>query len=285
GETAKKAAGKGSNKGKWQPLDAEIQYPKPKNATAASNAHRQPKQQTGGNRGSSTSNAAGHRHPKDGSKQAKTDGKSSDSDGKPQHKGHGKGAHKAHTNGSQAEGSTQQSQRQSRSSGRGRGRGRGQSHSNQQGRRTGSGPNHQQQRTAGHAPSHYHGKGNVQPGSFVPAPLPVPVPGDEESVKQFVKAQVEYYFSVDNLCKDIFFRTQMDPDGYVPLKLISEFNRVKKATEDLDLIRSALDSSTEVVLNAARDRVRKQKDWKTWLFPKQEVVQQQKQQNDALKSE
>ncbi|KAJ2002566.1 hypothetical protein GGI04_003287 [Coemansia thaxteri] len=137
---------------------------------------------------------------------------------------------------------------------------------------------------AGHAPSHYHGKGNVQVGSFAPLPVAPPVAGDEESVKGFVRAQVEYYFSVENLCKDIFFRTQMDHDGFVPLSLISGFNRLRTVTTNSELICGALDASEKVELSQSRDRVRKRGDWATWLFPKQEVVQQQKQLSDALKS-
>ncbi|KAI9502831.1 hypothetical protein BX070DRAFT_192251, partial [Coemansia spiralis] len=109
-----------------------------------------------------------------------------------------------------------------------------------------------------------------------------------DSIKNFVKAQIEYYFSVENLCKDIFFRTQMDPDGYVPLTLIAGFNRLKAVTTDLDLVRSSIDASDKVELSEAHDRVRKRGDWATWLFPKQEVVQQQQQQqqqNGSLKSE
>ncbi|KAJ1806906.1 hypothetical protein LPJ56_006316, partial [Coemansia sp. RSA 2599] len=127
------------------------------------------------------------------------------------------------------------------------------------------------------------GKGNVQAGGFVALPPPPPVADDEQAVKNFVQAQIEYYFSVENLCKDIFFRTQMDPDGFVPLTLLAGFNRIKTVTTDLDLVRTAIDKSEKVELNEARTHARKRSDWATWLFPTPEVVQQQ--QCDALKSE
>lgn len=50
--------------------------------------------------------------------------------------------------------------------------------------------------------------------------------------KDAVKAQIEFYFSTDNLCKDVFLRQHMDEEGWTPLDLISSFKRVRwyKAT-------------------------------------------------------
>ncbi|KAI8324621.1 hypothetical protein GQ54DRAFT_308993 [Martensiomyces pterosporus] len=284
---AKKAAG-GKGKGKWSPLDTDIQYTKPKSATSASSAQRQTKHQSNSRSANSgaanDSSNAGQQQQGSADKQSaapKGDAHAGDESAK-QPKSASANSNKQ----SQSEGShnnqhhhqSQNQNRSQRSSGRGRGRGRGQGNHSNQGRRSGH-------RSAGHAPSHYQGKGNVQPGSFAPVPLPQPVLGDEKSIKDFVRAQVEYYFSVENLCKDIFFRTQMDPDGYVPLTLIGGFNRLKAVTTDLEVICDALEVSERVELNEARDRVRKRGDWATWLFPKQEVVQQQRKQNDALKKD
>ncbi|KAI9477368.1 hypothetical protein BX667DRAFT_468559 [Coemansia mojavensis] len=101
-------------------------------------------------------------------------------------------------------------------------------------------------------------------------PLPLPAADDKDSVMNFVRAQVEYYFSIDNLCKDIFFRTQMNPEGYVPLTLIAGFNRVKTATTDLEVVRSAIKSSDEVEMHESGDLVRKKGDWSKWVFPTQD---------------
>lgn len=56
----------------------------------------------------------------------------------------------------------------------------------------------------------------------------------------------EYYFSVENLCNDMFLRQQMNVDGYLPLSFIANFNRVRTLTNDLALIGRALDDSEEV---------------------------------------
>ncbi|KAI3380748.1 hypothetical protein SNEBB_004728, partial [Seison nebaliae] len=42
-----------------------------------------------------------------------------------------------------------------------------------------------------------------------------------------IQLQIEYYFSDDNLIRDIFMRTKMNPQGFLPLNLISSFNRVR----------------------------------------------------------
>ncbi|KAJ2722886.1 hypothetical protein GGI07_003013 [Coemansia sp. Benny D115] len=278
-------------KGKWVPLDATIQFTKPAGATQQSSSGsgaRHSKQQNGqrpnsrsnGSRQQSAKSAKGSADSADSANGSTSGGQASSANRK--HQGRSEGSSQSANGDASGQESKDQGRSQQRSSGRGRGRGRGRGgqsnhHGGAHGRRGG------QQRTAGHAPSHYHGKGNVQAGNFAHIPLPPPVVGDEQSMAGFIRAQVEYYFSVDNLCKDIFFRTQMGHDGYVPLKLVANFNRLKAVTTDLDLVRDALGSSTLVEMDAARDNVRKRGDWATWLFPTPEVVQQQQKQSDALK--
>ncbi|KAF9999702.1 La ribonucleoprotein domain member 1 [Entomortierella chlamydospora] len=89
---------------------------------------------------------------------------------------------------------------------------------------------------------------------------------DTESLKVFILQQMEYYFSVENLCKDVYMRTQMNTEGYVPLSLIANFNRVKSLTTDHALIKDAIKNSEVIELSG--DNIRKKGDWATWLFPK-----------------
>ncbi|KAF9985913.1 La ribonucleoprotein domain member 1 [Mortierella antarctica] len=91
---------------------------------------------------------------------------------------------------------------------------------------------------------------------------------DSESLKAFILQQMEYYFSVENLCKDVYMRTQMDSEGYVPLSLVANFNRVKNLTTDHALIKETLKNSNVIELNG--DNIRKKGDWATWLFPKED---------------
>ncbi|UJR21259.1 hypothetical protein I4U23_024354 [Adineta vaga] len=71
----------------------------------------------------------------------------------------------------------------------------------------------------------------------------------EQQLKELLRHQVEYYFSIENLAVDIFLRQQMTKDGYVPLSLIASFNRVRSLCDDIQLIADAVQDSLVVELN------------------------------------
>ncbi|KAI8351995.1 hypothetical protein B0O80DRAFT_106783 [Mortierella sp. GBAus27b] len=89
---------------------------------------------------------------------------------------------------------------------------------------------------------------------------------DPETLKTYILQQFDYYFSIENLCKDIFLRTQMDSEGYVPLSVLASFNRVKNLTTDAAFIKDAIKDSNVIELSG--DKLRKKEDWATWVFPK-----------------
>jgi len=68
----------------------------------------------------------------------------------------------------------------------------------------------------------------------------------EDILKNYVKHQIEYYFSSDNLQRDFFLRRKMSAEGYLPISLIASFNRVQQLTQDITFIVSSLEDS-EVV--------------------------------------
>ncbi|KAJ1970714.1 hypothetical protein H4R35_005702 [Dimargaris xerosporica] len=102
------------------------------------------------------------------------------------------------------------------------------------------------------------------PPTNAPPPLPSTEGVDTTTLQQFVRNQVEFYFSVENLVKDVFFRSQMNEQGFVPLSLIAGFNRVKALTTDTAAIRTALAESKEVEL--VGEGIRKRTDWQRWLL-------------------
>ncbi|EYU18076.1 hypothetical protein MIMGU_mgv1a019939mg, partial [Erythranthe guttata] len=63
---------------------------------------------------------------------------------------------------------------------------------------------------------------------FPPMFFPVQKPG----VSSQILKQIEYYFSNDNLVKDIFLRQNMDAEGWVPIKLIAGFRKVSLRTDE-----------------------------------------------------
>ena len=82
--------------------------------------------------------------------------------------------------------------------------------------------------------------------------------------------QLEYYFSVDNLCKDLFLRKHMDSQGFVLLGFIAGFKRVKNLTEDLELLRYVARQLRNVEYLAGGDgfdRLRPRERWAQWVLP------------------
>ncbi|KAJ1959458.1 hypothetical protein IWQ62_004603, partial [Dispira parvispora] len=118
---------------------------------------------------------------------------------------------------------------------------------------------------------HRHG-GNYYPHRHMPPPIPSTQGVDMATLMEYVRHQVEFYFSVENLVKDVFFRSQMDEEGYVLLSLVANFNRVKALTTDMAVLREALGSST--ILDITDDKLRLKEDWQRWLLPKESPVGQ-----------
>lgn len=84
-----------------------------------------------------------------------------------------------------------------------------------------------------------------------------------------VAAQLEYYFSIENLCKDMYLRSNMDSQGWVPLSVIAGFNRIKSLTEDMGLIRHVCQMSRNIEfrpVDDGNDRVRKLEKWEQWVL-------------------
>ncbi|OAY79728.1 La-related protein 1C [Ananas comosus] len=77
--------------------------------------------------------------------------------------------------------------------------------------------------------------------------------------------QIDYYFSTENLCKDTYLRENMDDQGWVPLSLIANFNRVRQLTDDIQFVMETVQLSSAVELQG--DKIRRRYDWRNWLLP------------------
>lgn len=84
-----------------------------------------------------------------------------------------------------------------------------------------------------------------------------------------IKTQLEYYFSVENLCRDIYLRLNMNSEGWIDLSFISAFNRVKILTIDQELIADVLinECAGLIEYNPATCQLRKREDWALWVYP------------------
>lgn len=91
----------------------------------------------------------------------------------------------------------------------------------------------------------------------------------EQYARAALRLQIEYYFSIENLCRDVYLRAHMEDSGWIDLSFIAQFNRVKFFSADIDFIAASLADSA--VVEVKRDErsvyVRKLADWSQWRFP------------------
>ena len=85
-----------------------------------------------------------------------------------------------------------------------------------------------------------------------------------------LRSQVEYYFSIENLCKDMYLRKRMDSQGFVPLHFIAAFKRVRELSGEggLTMVRAACEMSNDIDYVVGEDdieRLRRRENWQQWL--------------------
>uniref|UniRef100_A0A8C1VR28 La ribonucleoprotein 1, translational regulator n=1 Tax=Cyprinus carpio TaxID=7962 RepID=A0A8C1VR28_CYPCA len=88
---------------------------------------------------------------------------------------------------------------------------------------------------------------------------------DQDLLKDYIKRQIEYYFSVDNLERDFFLRRKMDQEGFLPMALIASFHRVQALTTDFSLITEALKDSKVVEIIDLKIRCKEEPE--KWPLP------------------
>uniref|UniRef100_A0A093V0M7 Putative HTH La-type RNA-binding protein n=1 Tax=Talaromyces marneffei PM1 TaxID=1077442 RepID=A0A093V0M7_TALMA len=85
-----------------------------------------------------------------------------------------------------------------------------------------------------------------------------------------IQMQLEYYFSVDNLCKDLYLRKHMDSQGFVRLSFIAGFKRIRHLTEDYEMLRHCgrqLRNAEYIIGEDGQDRLRPRDKWEQWVLP------------------
>ncbi|KAJ6445596.1 La domain-containingfamily [Purpureocillium lavendulum] len=114
------------------------------------------------------------------------------------------------------------------------------------------------------------------PYDFPMAPLsamPFQAPYWDSVVMQMLKSQIEYYFSIENLCKDMYLRKRMDSQGFVNLHFVTAFKRIRELTSDMGMIRAVCEASVELDYIVGEDeieRLRRRSNWQTFVLPMEE---------------
>ncbi|KAG1971661.1 la-related protein 1B [Pimephales promelas] len=88
---------------------------------------------------------------------------------------------------------------------------------------------------------------------------------EENLLKEYIKRQIEYYFSLPNLERDFFLRRKMDTKGFLPISLIASFHRVQALTTDINLIKEAVKNSDVVEL--VDEKIRRKEEPEHWPIP------------------
>nr|XP_009788466.1 PREDICTED: la-related protein 6A isoform X2 [Nicotiana sylvestris] len=80
-----------------------------------------------------------------------------------------------------------------------------------------------------------------------------------DDLRNKIVKQVEYYFSDENLPTDKFLLKYVtrDKEGFVPVKVIASFRKVKKLTKDTAIIAAALKESSLLVVSSDGRKVKR----------------------------
>ncbi|XP_011475342.1 la-related protein 4 isoform X1 [Oryzias latipes] len=81
-------------------------------------------------------------------------------------------------------------------------------------------------------------------------------PVSSENLRESLKKELEFYFSRENLSKDLYLMSQMDSDQFVPIWTIASMEGIKVLTTDIDLILDVLRSSPMVQVDEKGEKVR-----------------------------
>lgn len=101
-------------------------------------------------------------------------------------------------------------------------------------------------------------------------PLQQPPFFDNGMAVPMLRHQLEYYFSIENLCKDMYLRQRMDSQGFVPLLFIAAFKRMRELSPDTSLLRSVCEESNEIDYVVGEDdceRLRRRHGWVNFVLP------------------
>lgn len=104
---------------------------------------------------------------------------------------------------------------------------------------------------------------------YPPAAYGMPgMPGTPvDKLQEAVRAQIEYYLSVANLVRDLFLRSKMNAEGWIPIQVIASFNRVRMLTPNPAVVVSALLGSRSVEVSVDQFYIRPREGWEKWVLP------------------
>ncbi|QRV82229.1 La domain-containing protein [Ceratobasidium sp. AG-Ba] len=106
-------------------------------------------------------------------------------------------------------------------------------------------------------------------GGTAPPPIPITNLGYMlDPMRYYVLGQVEYYLSVQNMCQDLYLRQQMDSQGWIPVATVASFNRLRRLTPDVHVVREMMSISSIIELSPDGEKARMtQGAWAQFVLP------------------
>jgi hypothetical protein len=98
----------------------------------------------------------------------------------------------------------------------------------------------------------------------------IPTPQELADFKKSAVEQVEYFFSTDELVRNLYLRKQMDVEGYLPAAIVFNFPSVLMYGIPYQELLDALKDSKYVDVDFENDCLRVkggEEEYKKWLFP------------------
>jgi hypothetical protein len=104
-----------------------------------------------------------------------------------------------------------------------------------------------------------------RPEIFVPD-----TPETRQHCVDMAMQQIIFQYSVDNLCRDTYFRSFMDQEGYVPLIYLFSYPHIASSCADYYSVLEAISKHELLEASMVNETVRVRKGWDAWLMPNQD---------------
>ncbi|CAJ1383233.1 unnamed protein product [Effrenium voratum] len=102
--------------------------------------------------------------------------------------------------------------------------------------------------------------------------MPEMMPGmssqpQRQEVVSKAQRQIDYYFSKENLIKDVYLRRHiMDTQGWVSLTSLAQFPKLAHITSDLGMLVEAVGNIQKLEMKQDASAVRLREDWQGWVL-------------------
>ncbi|KAG8785542.1 hypothetical protein FRC15_001167 [Serendipita sp. 397] len=121
----------------------------------------------------------------------------------------------------------------------------------------------------GYPPFHMSSTINETNSSHMGPPSPTPLtrlPFQMDNIRYKLLGQIEYYFSHENVAKDVYLRERMDKQGWVPLHILQSFPRIQSLRVSDDIVRDTLQWSQFVEIRHGHVRMA-HGVWQKYVMP------------------